>query len=46
MKRPWKSLRKNKRLLKSMEVSKKEFGIEVIDVVLMALDYLYMILSE
>lgn len=29
-----------------MEVSKKEFGIEVIDVVLMALDYLYMILSE
>ncbi len=46
MKRSWKSLRKNKRLFKSMEVSKKEFGIEVIDVVLMALDYLYMILSE
>ncbi len=37
----WKSLRKNKKLLKSMEVTKKEFSIDVIDAVLEALNYLY-----
>ena len=37
----WKSLRKNKKLLKSMEVTKKEFKIDVIDAVLEALNCLY-----
>lgn len=37
----WKSLRKNKKLLKSMEVSKKEFSIDVIDAVLEALNCKY-----
>lgn len=35
----WKSLRKNKKMLKSINVSKKEFGIEIIDAVLEALKY-------
>lgn len=35
----WKSLRKNKKTLKSINVSKKEFGIEIIDAVLEALKY-------
>lgn len=35
----WKSLRKNKKKLKSINVSKKEFGIEIIDAVLEALKY-------
>ena len=37
----WKSLRKNKNLLKSMGVSKREFSIEVIDAVLEALNCNY-----
>ncbi|HQK35526.1 MAG TPA: hypothetical protein PK074_12455 [Spirochaetales bacterium] len=37
----WKSLIKNKKMLKSMNVSKKEFGISVIDAVLEALNYQY-----
>ena len=37
----WKSLRKNKNLLKSMGVSKREFSIEVIDAVLEALNCKY-----
>ncbi|MCQ4637372.1 hypothetical protein NE619_11615 [Anaerovorax odorimutans] len=37
----WKSLRKNKNMLKSMNVSKKEFGINVIDAVFEALNYKY-----
>jgi hypothetical protein len=37
----WKTLRNNKELLKSMEVSKKDFSIEVIDAVTEALDYKY-----
>ena len=37
----WKSLRKNKKLLKSMEVSKKEFSIDVINAVLEALNCKY-----
>lgn len=37
----WKSLRKNKKLLKSMDVSKKEFKIDVIDAVLEALSIKY-----
>ena len=35
----WKSLRNNKKMLKSINVSKKEFGIEIIDAVLEALKY-------
>lgn len=37
----WKSLRKNKKMLKSMNVSKREFGIDVIDAVLEALKCKY-----
>ena len=37
----WKSFRKNKKMLKSMNVSKKDFGIDVIDAVLEALKYKY-----
>lgn len=35
----WKSLRKNKKMLKSINVSQKEFGIEIIDAVLETLKY-------
>lgn len=35
----WKSLRKNKKILKSVNISKKEFGIEIIDTVQEALEY-------
>lgn len=37
----WKSLRKNKKLLKSINITKKEFNIKVFDIVLEALDYRY-----
>ena len=37
----WKSLRKNKKMLKSLGVSKKDFGIEIIDAVIEALNYKY-----
>lgn len=37
----WKSLRKNKKMLKSLGVSKKEFGVEIIDAVIEALNYKY-----
>ena len=37
----WKSLRKNKNLLKSMDVSKKEFSIELVDAVIEALNCKY-----
>ena len=37
----WKSLIKNKKMLKSMNVTKKEFGISIIDAVLEALNYKY-----
>lgn len=37
----WKTLRRNKKNLKSLGVSKKEFGIEIIDTVLAALSYKY-----
>ena len=37
----WKSLRKNKRMLKSLGISKKEFGVEIIDAVIEALNYKY-----
>ena len=37
----WKSLRKNKSLLKSVDISQKEFSIEVIDAVLEALNCKY-----
>ncbi len=39
----WKSLRKNKKMLKSLGVSKKEFGVDVIDTVIEALNYKYSI---
>lgn len=37
----WKNLRKNKKMLKSMNTSKKELSISVIDAVLEALNYKY-----
>lgn len=37
----WKSLRKNKKMLKSVDVSKKEFDIDLMDVVVEALNYKY-----
>ncbi len=37
----WKSLRKNKKMLKSMEVSKKEFDMSIFDAVYEALTYKY-----
>lgn len=37
----WKSLKKNKKLLKSMNISKREFGIEVMETVFDALEYQY-----
>ena len=37
----WKSLRKNKKMLKYLGVSKKEFGVEIIDAVIDALNYKY-----
>lgn len=39
----WKSLRNNKKLLKSMGVSKKEFGIDIFDTVTDALHYKYQV---
>ena len=37
----WKTLRKNKKMLKSMDVSKKEFDMSIFDAVYGALDYKY-----
>lgn len=37
----WKSLKNNKKMLESMNISKKEFNIKVIDAVLEALSYKY-----
>ena len=37
----WKSLRNNKKMLKSLEVSKKKFGAEIIDVAVDALKFKY-----
>ena len=37
----WKTLRKNKKNLKSLGISKKEFGIEIIDAACAALSYKY-----
>ena len=37
----WKSLRKNKKMLKSMDISKKEFDTSIFDAVYEALDYKY-----
>ncbi len=37
----WKSLRKNKKMLRLVNVSKKEFGIDIVDAVLEALNYKY-----
>ncbi len=37
----WKTLRKNKTMLKSMGVCKKDFDIEIIDAVIEALNYKY-----
>jgi hypothetical protein len=35
----WKSLRDNKKMLQSINVSKREFGIDIIDAALEALNY-------
>lgn len=37
----WKTLKRNKKMLESMKISKKEFSIKVIDAVLEALSYQY-----
>lgn len=37
----WKSLRKNKKMLKSMDISKKEFGIGIMNSILEALRFKY-----
>ena len=37
----WKSLRKNKDLLKSKGISKKEFDIDIMDIVFEALEFKY-----
>ena len=37
----WKALRRNKKMLKSMDVSKKEFNVQLFDAVYEALDYKY-----
>lgn len=37
----WKSLKKNKKMLESMNISKKEFSIKVVDTALEALSYQY-----
>jgi hypothetical protein len=37
----WKSLRKNQELRKSVNISKKDFSIDIIDVALEALNYKY-----
>ena len=39
----WKFLRKNKEMLKSMNISKKEFSLEIINVILEALNFKYKI---
>ena len=42
----WKSLRKNKKMLKSMDVSKKDFDMSIFDAVYEALDYKYAGISD
>lgn len=42
----WKSLKKNKKMLKSMEVAKKEFSESVMDSVMIALEHKYAAVSE
>ena len=37
----WKSLRKNKKMLKSMDISKKEFDMDIMNAILEALKYKY-----
>ena len=37
----WKSLRKNKKMLKSMDISKKEFDIDIMNATIDALKYKY-----
>lgn len=37
----WKSLRKNKKMLKSMDISKKEFDMDLMNGILDALRYKY-----
>ena len=39
----WKSIRKNKEMLKSMNISKKEFSSEIMNVILEALNFKYKI---
>ncbi|MDO4977125.1 MAG: hypothetical protein Q4E53_07670 [Eubacteriales bacterium] len=37
----WKALRKNKKMLKSMDISKKEFDMDIMNAILEALKYRY-----
>ena len=39
----WKSLRKNKRMLKSMDISKKEFDLDIMNAIMEALNFKYKI---
>lgn len=38
----WKSLRKNKKMLKSMDISKKEFNMDIMNAILEALEFKYL----
>jgi len=42
----WKSLKKNKKMLKSMEVAKKEFSESVMNSVMIALEHKYLAVTE
>lgn len=42
----WKSLKKNKKMLKSMEVAKKEFSESIMDSVMIALEHKYAAVTE
>lgn len=41
----WKSLRTNKKMLKSMDISKKEFDVNIMNTIMEALDFKYKIIS-
>ena len=42
----WKSLRNNKKMLKSMDISKKEFDIDIMNAIMEALNFKYKIKGE
>lgn len=42
----WKSFKKNKKILKSMRISKKEFDINIMDTILEVLQYKYIVIDR